>query len=229
MPPLGWQDAGNSGTMDRSSRELDVAWQASSTKVAREGVGGARERILAAAYDLFSNHGIAAVGVDAIIARSGVAKMSLYRHFRSKEDLVVAFMERRKERWTLQWLEGEITRREKDPPARLLAIFDVFDGWFQETGFEGCSFINVLLEAEKGSRIGRAAALHLAAIREILARLAREAELADVDRFAQAWHILMKGSIVAAGEGQRDSAKIAKEMGRLVLANWPREPVPERG
>src|SRR5688500_16608344 len=57
---------------------------------------GARERILATAYDLFSRHGPAAVGVDAIVARSGVAKMSLYRHFRSKDELVVAFLERRK-------------------------------------------------------------------------------------------------------------------------------------
>jgi AcrR family transcriptional regulator len=203
-----------------------VAWQASSKKTAHGRTGGARERVLEAAYDLFSRQGVSAVGVDAIIAQSGVAKMSLYRHFRSKEDLVLAFLERRKERWTLQWLEGEITRREKDPLARLLAIFDVFDGWFQGAGFEGCSFINVLLEVEKTSRIGRAATLQLAEIRTILARLAMEAGLADVDRFAHAWHILMKGSIVAAGEGQRESAKIAKGMGQLVLANWPRAEAP---
>jgi AcrR family transcriptional regulator len=190
---------------------------------------GARERILATAYDLFSRHGPAAVGVDAIVARSGVAKMSLYRHFRSKDELVIAFLERRKELWRSLWLEAEIARREHDPAARLLAIFDVFDGWFQEAEFEGCSFINVLLQAERGSPVGQAAAMQLAEIRTVIAALAAEAGLADAERFAQAWHILMKGSIVAAGEGQRDAAKVAQEMGRVVLAGWPRRVRPEQG
>lgn len=193
------------------------------------GRAGARERILAAAYELFARHGIQAVGIDAIIARSGVAKMSLYRHFRSKDELVLAFLERRRELWRSRWLEAEIARREHEPQARLLAIFDVFDGWFQEPGFEGCSFINVLLEAPKASDVGRAAALQLAEIRVVLADLAAQAGLADADRFAQAWHILMKGSIVAAGEGQGDAARVAKEIGRLILANWPRQHQPDQG
>ena len=183
---------------------------------------GARERILAAAYDLFARHGIAAVGVDAIVAHAGVAKMSLYRHFRSKDELVLAFLERRRELWWSRWLEAEIARRAPDPAARLLAIFDVFDGWFQEPEFEGCSFINVLLEAKRGSKAGSAAARQLAEIRGVVAGLAAEAGLAEVDRFARAWHILMKGSIVAAGEGQRDAARVAQEMGRTILAGWPR-------
>jgi len=183
---------------------------------------GARERILAAAYDLFARHGIAAVGVDAIVAHAGVAKMSLYRHFRSKDELVLAFLERRRELWRSRWLEAEIARRAPDPAARLLAIFDVFDGWFQEPEFEGCSFINVLLEAKRGSKAGSAAARQLAEIRGVVAGLAAEAGLAEVDRFARAWHILMKGSIVAAGEGQRDAARVAQEMGRTILAGWPR-------
>jgi hypothetical protein len=98
----------------------------------------------------------------------------------------------------------------------------VFDGWFKQPDFEGCSFINVLIEAQKGSAVGRAAALQLAEIRAVIARLAAKAQFDDVDRFAQAWHILMKGSIIAAGEGQRDAALIAKDMGRVILASWPR-------
>src|SRR5713101_3141881 len=71
----------------------------------------ARERILEAAYDLFSREGIRAVGIDSIIERSGVARMTLYRHFRSKDDLVLAFLERREARWTRDWLQREAERR----------------------------------------------------------------------------------------------------------------------
>jgi AcrR family transcriptional regulator len=208
---------------DNKEREV-VRGSSTKKKLIRERRAGARERILTAAYELFSRQGIAAVGIDAIIARSGVAKMSLYRHFRSKDELIIAFLERRKERWTLQWLEQEICRRESDPVARLLAIFDVFDGWFQQPDFEGCSFINVLIEAESSSKVGRAAALQLAEIRAIITKLAADARLDDVDRFAHAWHILMKGSIITAGEGERRAARIARDMGRVILASWPRRP-----
>ena len=124
---------------------------------------GARDRILAAAYELFSRHGVRAVGVDAIIAASGVAKMTFYRHFRSKDDLVVAFLEQREDRWTRAWLQGEVERRASTASDRLLTIFDVFDGWFRTDDFEGCSFINVLLEIEDAAHpVHQAAVRHLA-------------------------------------------------------------------
>src|ERR1700749_3074165 len=110
------------------------------------GGAGARGRILDAASDLFSRNGIQAVGIDAVIVRSGVARQTLYRHFASKQDLVLAFLERRDKVWTRGWLEGEVPQRSSDPKSRLLAIFDVFDAWFRRTDFEGCSFINVMLE-----------------------------------------------------------------------------------
>ena len=107
---------------------------------------GARDRIVDTAYDLFSRHGIRAVGVDRIVAESGVAKMSLYRHFGSKDDLVLAFLQERERRWTNEWLRAEVERRGATPAQRMLAIFDVFGEWFSIEDFEGCSFINVLLE-----------------------------------------------------------------------------------
>ena len=99
----------------------------------------ARERILSTAYTLFCRNGIRAVGVDTIIERSGVAKMTVYRLFRSKDALVLAVLERREELWTRKWLEGEVRRRADAPADRLLAIFDVFDAWFRKRKFEGCS------------------------------------------------------------------------------------------
>ncbi len=100
----------------------------------------ARERIDRTAYELFSRHGIRAVGVDTISARSGVAKMTLYRHYPSKDDLALTFLRRREELWTRGWLQREVERRAQKPGERLLAVFDVFDKWFRRSDFEGCSF-----------------------------------------------------------------------------------------
>src|ERR671911_3073860 len=178
----------------------------------------ARERILDTAYELFSRNGIRAVGVDAIIQRSGVARMTLYRHFGSKDALVLAFLERREQRWTRDWLQRAIERRAVDPGERLLAIFDVFDEWFQRKDFEGCSFINVLLEiSDPAHDLNRASADSLARIRAFVESLASQAGVPDPDDFARQWHILMKGSIVSAGEGDRWAARRAQEVGALLL------------
>jgi AcrR family transcriptional regulator len=178
----------------------------------------ARERLITAAYDLFSQRGVQAVGIDAIIERSGVARQTMYRHFASKQALVLAFLERREQLWTRDWLEAEVTRRASDPGKRLLAIFDVFDNWFRAPDFEGCSFINVLLEHPGGGDpVHRAAAAYLAGIRQFLEDLARQAGIPDAQSFAREWHILMKGSIVAAGEGDREAAVRAKKIAALLL------------
>jgi len=180
---------------------------------------GARERVLGAAYDLFSRRGIRAVGIDTIIARAGVAKMSFYRHFPSKDELVLAFLQKREQLWTHEWLEAEVNRRAPTSRERLIAIFDVFDEWFQQEDFEGCSFINVLLEiAEPSHPTRQATTAHLANIRVFLRVLADGAGVPRSDDFARKWHILMKGSIVAAGEGDRLAARRAQDVGRLLLA-----------
>jgi AcrR family transcriptional regulator len=146
--------------------------------------------------------------------------MTLYRHFPSKSDLVLAFLDRRRERWTVGWVQEETARRASAPADRLLAIFDIFDEWFHRDDFEGCSFINVLLEiADRSDAVHEAAADHLATIRAFVRGLAEDAGVPDPDVFARQWHILMKGSIVAGGEGDVDAARHAKEVGRLLLAD----------
>jgi hypothetical protein len=125
--------------------------------------------------------------------------------------------------WTRGWLESEVRRRARSPEARLLAIFDVFDGWFRKKSFEGCSFINVLLETKPGSPVRQAAAIHLAKIRAIVRSFAEEANLREPEQFSQVWHMLMKGSIVSAGEGNRNAAREAKCAARLILDGWKRK------
>jgi AcrR family transcriptional regulator len=154
-----------------------------------------------------------------VVEHSGVAKRTLYRHFSSKDELIVAFLRLREERWTKAWLQREVEERATDPQERLLAIFDVFHDWFQDDELEGCSFINVLLEVDnRASPVRQASVEHLAAIRSFLEDLATQAGIERPDDFARRWHILMKGSIVAAQEGDREAARRAQNVGRILLA-----------
>jgi len=181
---------------------------------------GTRERILSASYHLFSRRGIRDVAIDEIIAASGVAKATLYRHFPSKDELVLAFLQRREEVWTFGTVEAGARSRSTNPEGQLLAIFDVFDDWFHSEGFDGCSFINVLLEMGPDHPIGQAATAHLATIRSVVAGLAREAGIVDPEEFARSWHIIMKGSIVQATEGDLGAARRAQALARLLIAHY---------
>lgn len=181
---------------------------------------GARERLLDTAYDLFSTRGVRGVGVDEVIAKAGVAKATLYRYFPSKEELVLAFLQEREQRWTVGWVEKQARERGTTAQERLLAIFDLFDEWFQREDFEGCSFINILLEMGTNHSAGQASVKHLENIRTVVGTLAAEAGIADTDAFARSWHILMKGSIVQAAEGDRDAAKRAQAMARELIERF---------
>ncbi|WP_349904819.1 TetR/AcrR family transcriptional regulator [Parafrigoribacterium humi] len=180
----------------------------------------ARERIVTSAYELFAKRGVRDVGVDELIHHSGVAISTFYRHFSSKDDLVLAFLARREQLWTLGLVESEARRRGQTPSGRLLAIFDVFDEWFQRDDYEACSFINVLLEMGSDHPIGRASIEYLSHIRDIIRRLGEEAGLRDLDDFVWSWHILMKGSIISAAEGDRTAALRARKMGALVIGQF---------
>jgi AcrR family transcriptional regulator len=180
----------------------------------------ARERIVDSSYELFSQRGIQSVGVDELVEHAGVAKATLYRHFPSKDDLVLAFLEAREDRWTRGFVEAGARSRGSTPEEQLLAIFDVFDEWFRREEFEACSFINVLLEMGPEHPAGRASVRHLENIRSIVRGLAEEAGLRDPASFARSWHILMKGSIVSAAEGDVEAAHRAQSMARLLIDEY---------
>jgi AcrR family transcriptional regulator len=187
------------------------------TRPADEFDSSARRRILDTSYELFTRRGVRAVGIDEVIARAGVAKATLYRHFSSKDALVLAFLDLREQRWTRGVVEAGAISRGATPEQRLLAIFDVFDEWFHREDFEACSFINVLVEVGPQHTAGGASIEHLERIRALVRRFAEEAGLQDPDAFARSWHILMKGSIIAATEGDAQAAQRAKSMARLLI------------
>jgi AcrR family transcriptional regulator len=177
-----------------------------------------RERVRRAAYELFSREGVRAVGVDAVIARAGTAKMTLYRNFPSKDDLILDFLQRREQLWTREWLQAESQRRGATPQEQLLAIFDIFSEWFQRPDFEGCAFLTTMIEVnDRDHPVHQASVSYLANIRSYLEDLARAAGIADPAAFARKWHILMKGSIMAAHEGDPHAALRAREIGELLL------------
>ncbi|BBZ48470.1 TetR/AcrR family transcriptional regulator [Mycobacterium heidelbergense] len=178
----------------------------------------ARERILSSAYDLFSRRGIRAVGTDEVIERAGVARATLYRHFATKNDLVLAVLQRREELWTHGLIEEQSRRRGNTPEEQLLAIFDVMHDWFQlRDRYEGCSFINVLLELGADHPAGRASIAHIDHVRDIVRHRALAAGLTDVEDFASSWHILMKGAIILAAVGELDAALRARKMASALI------------
>ena len=178
----------------------------------------ARRRILDAAYTLFCQRGIRAVGTAELIDHANVAKATFYRHFPSKDDLVLAFIKQRQKLWVDEWVMKEAEARGTTPEEQLLVIFDLFNEWFANDDFEGCTFINILLEYnEPRHAVHQACITALHDVRLVLAGLADRAGLREPEAFAFSWHILMKGSIIQAGEGDLEAAKRAQTMGRLLI------------
>jgi AcrR family transcriptional regulator len=172
----------------------------------------ARERIVRTAYELFTLKGLTAIGVDRIVAEADVAKTTLYRHFRSKDDLIAAVLERHHQLWLRDWLEPEALGRGHSPVERLLAVFGSLEDWFGDQNFQGCLLINSLLETHDRSSPVRAASLRaIDDVYALLHRLAVDAGAQDPDRLAEQIHLLVRGAIVAATEGRAGAAEAARE------------------
>ncbi|MES2192297.1 MAG: TetR/AcrR family transcriptional regulator [Pseudomonadota bacterium] len=105
----------------------------------------ARDRILVTAHDLFYAGGIRATGIDRIIAESGVAKLTFYRHFPGKDELVKAFLNYRHERW-MAWFVDALGRHGATSGGGLLPLVKTMQEWFENPEFRGCAFINVVAE-----------------------------------------------------------------------------------
>jgi AcrR family transcriptional regulator len=161
---------------------------------------------------------VQAIGVDRIAAEAGTAKMTLYSHFGSKEELILAALDLREDLWTHGWLTREIEQRADTPTGRLLAIFDLFNEWFRREDYEGCLFNNCLLEIHDPASPIRVAAMQKRAnIRSLLQKLAEEGQAAFPERLARDLQLLMTGAIVAADEGDLEAAQRARRMAVLVI------------
>jgi AcrR family transcriptional regulator len=207
-----------------SSGVTEEAWPATiqtvlSIRVADMGPASDRkDRLVETALRLFYRNGFHATGIDTILAESGVAKMTLYKHFKSKDELILAALELRHERWSA-WFRGEIERRSRSPRRRLLLAFDVLDGWFQGKDFRGCFFLNAASEyGGLEPRVQEAVARHKRWVRELLGQFTAEARARDADGLAGQLALLVEGAIAAALVGQNsDSAGSAKGAAEVLI------------
>ena len=176
----------------------------------------ARERLLAAANELFYAEGIQAVGIDRIIAHAGVAKASLYATFGSKEALVEAYVEHRAAARQAKILERLASLEE--PRAKLLAIFELQAELIRKASFRGCAFVNAWTE-EPGESKGRTACLTARAwMRDLFANLARELGVTDPDRLALRLHLLYDaGSVNGAFRQDESAAREMRAMAEMMI------------
>jgi AcrR family transcriptional regulator len=164
----------------------------------------ARERLLAAADDLFYREGVQSVGVDRIVQQAGVAKASLYNLFGSKEELVQAYLDARHEA-TARQIERALTRF-RTPRDRLLGVFDAQGQVFTEPGFNGCAHMTASAEARHGSAVEGATDRFRQWVRTLFTDLARDAGAADPEGLARRLHLLYDGAAASARMDRDPSA-----------------------
>ncbi len=156
-----------------------------------------RERLLDAADSLFYERGFHTVGVDLIVARAGVAKTTMYRHFPSKDDLVVAYLDRADQRFWA-WFDASLDLHAK-PAQRLVALFDALAHLAGSPTCLGCAFQATAAEFPEPSQAAHATALaHKEAVRTRLRQLAADAGAADPASLGDALLVLMDGAFAAA-------------------------------
>ncbi len=184
-----------------------------------------RDIILDVTEKLIYRHGIAATGMDLLVKTAGVSRKSIYRYFANKDELVIAALQRRDQRW-LQWLRTEVERRE-GTGERLLALFSALKAWFGTADFRGCAFINTSGETGDPSNPVRVLAkAHKQKLYEYALELCQAHGTADAERQAAQLLILIDGAItVALVMGDPTAADNAQCMAQTLLAL---EPVAQR-
>lgn len=134
----------------------------------------ARQRILVTAHDLFYREGIRATGIDRVIAESCVTKVTFYRHFPSKNDLIVAYLEHRHQLW-MGWLHEALERHRGRGRGAAVRLVAVFREWFENEGYRGCAFLNAVAELGHAlPEVAEIATRHKSEVMEVIARLLPE-------------------------------------------------------
>jgi len=182
-----------------------------------------KEHLVETAVKLFGQNGFHATGIDKILQEAGVARMTLYKHFKSKDELILAALRRRDEQFRT-WFKKAIEKTGGTPAQRLLASFDALGEWFAGRAFggipfSGCAFINAAAEfSETGHPVHQVAAEHKRLILEYLRLLASSAGARDPDGLAWSISLLHEGAIVTAQvSGDIHAARGAKDIARTLM------------
>jgi AcrR family transcriptional regulator len=180
-------------------------------------MSSARLRILDTAFALFYARGIRAVGVDLIIAESEVAKATFYKHFPSKDDLVLAYLDQVDEVWTGQ-LHAAAEAAGDDPADQLVGMFDALLSACRRKDYRGCAFINAAAENPSGTPIHDRTLAHKDAVAAWVRGLARAARADDPRSLARSLTLLLDGGLASGSvDGRPDAARIAKETARRLV------------
>jgi AcrR family transcriptional regulator len=174
----------------------------------------ARARILETATQLFYARGLRAVGVDTIIAESGVAKATFYKHFPAKDDLVVAYLDRVDEAWTGQ-LHAAAEAAGPDPAAQLVGLFGALDSACRRDGYRGCGFINAAAESVVGTAAHDRTVAHKRTVLAWLRDLAQQAGVDHPEGLARSLSLLLDGAL---SSGALDADPEAVEVARDTAA-----------
>ena len=177
-----------------------------------------REQLVDSAARVFYRDGFKASGIDKVLSDAGVAKMTLYHHFRSKDDLILAAIRHRDERFR-NWLVRTVEGSAKDPRQRLLAVFDAFGQWISGGDFHGCMFVNAAAEfGNLAHPIHAAAAEHKRLVCNYLETLADEAGAKKPRQLARQITLLVEGAVVTAHvSGDRNAAETARAAAEVLV------------
>jgi AcrR family transcriptional regulator len=176
----------------------------------------ARDRLLAAADELFYEEGIHVVGIDRVIEKAGVAKATLYSTFGNKEGLILAYLQARLER--RQARVSAAIAKAKTPRGRVLAVFDVLNAYIADPRFHGCADINASAESEPGSAVEAAVQTSRRWRRSLFVDLVRDAGAKHPEQLGRQLEMLYDGAMVSARvDGNDDAAKVAKATATALL------------
>ena len=177
-----------------------------------------RDQLIQTALELFAKNGIHATGVDSIVEQSGVTKKTLYAHFRSKEELVLAVLRQYDELARNDFMR-RVESGGKTPRARLLAVFDFAERWFQQNNFYGCLFINTIGEySDKGTPIRQICKEYKKLVKGYIHSLCEQAGAKNPQELAEELALLLESATVTAQVLQNpNTAKIAKRAAKALI------------
>lgn len=213
-----WSTPGHNGAVSRDAGDKSVTELLGTPPEPRT----SRDKLIVKGIDLFYRRGFHAVGLDRLLAEVGVTKTTFYKHFESKDALILEAIRRRDE-WEMAAWRGAVEELAGfDPKAQLLGFFDVLDLWFNDPDFGGCMFINAASEfPNPADPVHQAAAAHKHKSRDLFCEMARGAGLRDPEGFADVYTMLFEGTLVLRQvHGRNDAAKLARAaVERLIAAH----------
>lgn len=181
---------------------------------------GKRDHLVDTALELFYQDGFHATGIDKILENAGVARMTLYNHFKSKDELIFAALRRRDEKFRY-WFVSTVERLASKAKDRPLAVFDALEEWFSSDDFSGCMFINAAAEyADEADPIHSVAAEHKKLISNYIRELLIKAEYEGAQELAESLMLLIEGAIVMNYvAGDQKAAANGKRAASILLKN----------